>query len=670
MAERFARCEGCRRLVHKLFSNTTDLYEGRERLGREIVIHESFTDLGRCATGSCDLCRFFRRELYYYSSDQATYCFSDEYLTRSTDSVRFKVSTGHFQLYLGGKPGPTFSTSNRRTANIFTAPLALKSSNNQNRLITLCRSWFRTCTLEHKKCDPLLASREPFLPKRLLDVGSATDPLLRLILSEDIPPPKDCQTEYLTLSYCWGPGEHPERTTSANHDERLLQIEPASLPRTFLDANVLARELSVRYLWIDALCIIQATGKDSGDWETQIPLMDQIYTNSFCTIAASGAEHNNGGLYMRRKAARWPMTSYTLRPNPHAHSSREPFVLEPKLPFWNVAVENSPLSKRGWVLQERMLSSRVLFWTQDALFWECPETHASEYESECATFIETPLPLLSEVISYMGEGSWQRRYDRKGWIDILTEYSSKRLTQQTDKLPAVKGIANRIASANPGQEYLSGVWRSDLVLQLAWAADYFSLQPPEERIGRAPSWSWASCNVMLCFRPGRHAQVCENAVTVSIDNATGPQFQHSLTLTGTLGSLRIQRSGRTRYPKIGRSQPPSRCTYEPASVDVRVPIRSPDMDGSREIVLFDTIADAPTAESQEVTVTCLKWIQWKKYTYNKQSKNTEDHRWYIGAMVVLPSGQGDHEYRRIGWADLTDHYFPIFSGPETTLTLL
>ena len=112
-----------------------------------------------------------------------------------------------------------------------------------------------------------------------------------------------------------------------------------------------------------------------------------------------------------------------------------------------------PLSKRGWVLQERMLSSRVLFWTQDALFWECPETHASEYESECATFIETPLPLLSEVISYMGEGSWQRRYDRKGWIDILTEYSSKRLTQQTDKLPAVKGIANRIASANPGQEY-------------------------------------------------------------------------------------------------------------------------------------------------------------------------------------------------------------------------
>jgi hypothetical protein len=69
------------------------------------------------------------------------------------------------------------------------------------------------------------------------------------------------------------------------------------LPKTFQDAIEINRHLKVRYLWIDALCIIQPTADDIGDWEEEIPLKGKVYRNSTCTIAASGAQTSNGGCF-------------------------------------------------------------------------------------------------------------------------------------------------------------------------------------------------------------------------------------------------------------------------------------------------------------------------------------------------------------------------------------
>jgi hypothetical protein len=56
------------------------------------------------------------------------------------------------------------------------------------------------------------------------------------------------------------------------------------------------RGLDYRFLWVNALCIIQpkASG-DSTDWEIEGPRMGLIYQNVVCTIAATCAENADEG---------------------------------------------------------------------------------------------------------------------------------------------------------------------------------------------------------------------------------------------------------------------------------------------------------------------------------------------------------------------------------------
>ncbi|KAH9950034.1 hypothetical protein B0H21DRAFT_724460, partial [Amylocystis lapponica] len=61
-----------------------------------------------------------------------------------------------------------------------------------------------------------------------------------------------------------------------------------ALPGTIRDAVLFVRhgQLGERYVWIDALCIVQ---DDPADKAAQIPVMDLVYGNVLLTIfAASG----------------------------------------------------------------------------------------------------------------------------------------------------------------------------------------------------------------------------------------------------------------------------------------------------------------------------------------------------------------------------------------------
>ncbi|KAH8723060.1 heterokaryon incompatibility protein-domain-containing protein, partial [Phaeosphaeriaceae sp. PMI808] len=90
---------------------------------------------------------------------------------------------------------------------------------------------------------------------------------------------------YVTLSHRWGKAI-PSKTTKANISLHKQGIHYSSLPNTFKDAIVATRKMGFRYLWIDALCIIQ---DDLHDWASQAPLMGAIFQNASCTIAAHSA---------------------------------------------------------------------------------------------------------------------------------------------------------------------------------------------------------------------------------------------------------------------------------------------------------------------------------------------------------------------------------------------
>ena len=58
------------------------------------------------------------------------------------------------------------------------------------------------------------------------------------------------------------------------------------LPRTIYDALVVTQGIGLRYLWVDAMCIIQDDGDDTAE---QIGQMYAVYRSAYVTISAATA---------------------------------------------------------------------------------------------------------------------------------------------------------------------------------------------------------------------------------------------------------------------------------------------------------------------------------------------------------------------------------------------
>lgn len=131
-------------------------------------------------------------------------------------------------------------------------------------------------------------------------------------------------------------------------------VKIPTLPRTFEDAIAFARKLRIRYLWIDSLCIIQG---DTEDWQMECSIMDKVYQNSFCNLAATVSIDSHGGLFFNRPSLtlndvlipeyRYPESAGwqgILPQQPQQHRGPERFRLLDKNLFLR-EVANGPLLK-------------------------------------------------------------------------------------------------------------------------------------------------------------------------------------------------------------------------------------------------------------------------------------------------------------------------------------
>ncbi|KAK3377535.1 heterokaryon incompatibility protein-domain-containing protein [Podospora didyma] len=161
--------------------------------------------------------------------------------------------------------------------------------------ISIIKGWMRTCIERHSTCR---ASGPPSLPTRLLDAGdTSTDTsVVRLIASKSLPL---STTSYIALSYCWGTGAQLT-TTLATLSTRQEGIPIDTMPATHRDLVALARQLGVRYLWIDALCIIQ---DGALDWETEAASMFSVYRHAQLTVVAGAGDSCHSGFLSRATAS-------------------------------------------------------------------------------------------------------------------------------------------------------------------------------------------------------------------------------------------------------------------------------------------------------------------------------------------------------------------------------
>lgn len=157
-------------------------------------------------------------------------------------------------------------------------------------MFTIARAWMEDCCRNHPKTCP--GNTRVTLPTRLIDVGDpAIKPDVRLHISQ-----ANEVGEYVALSYCWG-GQQTVVTTQDNLDSMAQRITLSSLPRTLEDAVRVSRNIGQRYLWADALCIVQDSEHDKG---REIQSMGSIYKNASLTISAAAASSVSEGFLGRQ----------------------------------------------------------------------------------------------------------------------------------------------------------------------------------------------------------------------------------------------------------------------------------------------------------------------------------------------------------------------------------
>ncbi|KAL0934507.1 heterokaryon incompatibility protein [Colletotrichum truncatum] len=390
---------------------------------------------------------------------------------------------------------------------------ALGPGTNSEASINLMKSWLNHCKNNHPRCKSH-HTRHGFMPTRVLDVGVQGDHLppthIRVVETKK----NHINEPYMTLSHCWGKKSFVQLTND-NFDDftnRGIPWKNDALGndicsnKNFEEAIIVTRNLGIRYIWIDSVCIIQ-NQPDKADWEAEAGLMHKVYRNSYCNLAATVSEDCSGGLFRERNLDVLP-AQYVPDGASHRFRERNRRILSSDL--WDKDLLGSHLYGRGWVFQERMLSPRLLQFAQGQIFWDCATTSACEA-------LPAGLPPSLDVTAGM-DRSWRQRLqsaDRtvlsriksskgspeKFWESSVLAYTSCKLTKHDDKDAAMWGISKLVRDMQ-GEEYAYGLWATWLEEQLAWrVADRPAAKYPEIDGKEFPSWSWMCLDVPIQVAP-------------------------------------------------------------------------------------------------------------------------------------------------------------------------
>jgi len=390
----------------------------------------------------------------------------------------------------------------------------------------IIHSWLRECDENHKICQTEWKSpngEKELLPRRVLDLSNGQIRLVETVEGQ--------RGHYVALSHCWGK-KQLLTTTRATIDDHMKGIPFERLPKTFQDAIVITRGVGLQYIWIDSLCIIQ---QDKADWEQQSALMADIYGRCYLNIATTRAGGGHEGCLGPRwtttdtlkwaaefakqvgddsddenvsgkkaeeiskirkcevKSFKIPGVEQDIRIRLSIQSAHEAL----QTPRW---IQNhaatAPLLPRSWVYQERFLSSRTVHLHANEMVWACNVSQ----RCECKELDGSPLD---------GDG-WSASKDRVVklpenrnlkvihglWRTMVEDVSLLDLTYESDRLPALAGLASRFAKYFPRNErYLAGLWEGDLPRDLLWESGGSEQMNGPTRIrdsNLGPSWSWVS----------------------------------------------------------------------------------------------------------------------------------------------------------------------------------
>ncbi|KAF8847310.1 HET-domain-containing protein [Acephala macrosclerotiorum] len=519
--------------------------DGRNFYDNAILVHKFQDRLSR--PSNCPLCNFFQslriqseaherfKLLAFRSSESWMFRLDVLQACRSWDVIQDTVfmavvpddelipSSGHEENWLE-KDIPTLGAiyhlradeSSDANPNILLRARELGEKAN----LGLVRSWLETCREHHHKaCGRPEPPHEPIARGfRVINCNADT-----LTIEE-----QPWGVTYAALSYVWGSRPADKEDCAS----------------TILDSIEVTRELGLQYLWIDRLCINQSDEKEKA---YLISRMTTIYEEADFTIIAAAGSGASDGLPGIRSSHRKPQPKYKLDSGS---------LLVSTLPDPRRDIFRSDYWTRGWTYQEGVLSKRRIAFTDHQIYWECqsmathesinlplflmPSTVDEDSELRMADFMLTG---IFKGDSYSG-GSLSNddelvivedddyrldygfpihreattRAQLRGLNEHIRAFSKRKLSYETDALPAFRGILG-MYKQNELLYLLHGIpmWLGDIcgdetgaqiTLALSVASWYHRAGPdhqmfvsePCQRRSHLPSWTWAGWDGPVTWR--------------------------------------------------------------------------------------------------------------------------------------------------------------------------
>ena len=474
-------------------------------------------------------------------------------------------------------PKSCFAPGIELTTDFFPNSPDLYISTTSPACVSLAYTWLKTCLDNHAPCTAFQSRGS--LPSRIINVSDPKRPFIEHGESRD--------EKYVTLSYKWG--ENIKYTTSKqNIESHYTAIPMDKLPKTFQQAINITFKLGFRWLWIDALCILQDCAVEK---HHEIVKMAEVFRCSTLTLFAECADNANAGLSSIRNPLWVRPCEVTIKATFDEHELvSQMHAIGGSQHYQNQA---APLLRRGWVLQEEVLATRRLNFSERMISWQCVCDESTEPNPRCRTKVECPKTdeewlAIMRVSSFGLLRHWMRvrnlsplrdtEYQFYAWYRLVEKYSERTLTYQSDVLSALAGLAKELASTqNIG--YTNGLWKNDLARGLLWSigtdprANRWPRPPVNKSLqdnnSKAPSWSWISqWGKEIKYQRWRpyHLQILYRAmdgnccdVDKSFNNTQSLDHDHgvfqdvtkiSLTLTGHLTRILVLRED-SQYGRMG-----------------------------------------------------------------------------------------------------------------------
>ncbi|KAK0622755.1 heterokaryon incompatibility protein-domain-containing protein [Immersiella caudata] len=467
------------------------------------TLKASFPDCEAAAAQGCQLCLLIKQKYDGPDNQERRDLIPDQplkvyrgpnhdlsELAVDVASACFGVTTWHLDIYT---PVDDVEASDPRVTG-----RSIAAHSGARECLDRVAKLLRVCIESHSTC---LASPEAaFLPARVLDLGPMGNSPIRLFCTG-----RTFEAPYVTLSHCWGkPSASRPILKQDNLADMIRGIPYDRLTPVFQDAVTVTRHLGIRYLWIDALCIIQDSKLD---WAEESVRMGDIYQHATLNVA-SACSPDGYTPFLRPRPAHDPEFNLPL-PNGRKiglrHRYQDAKVISSHL--------IQPLQSRAWCFQERVLSTRTVFFDDLQFLWECRAGHQPEKEGRLAkltrysesfrganrsmepyvkpNFHSAPDPSPNICGSSLPSDEEERLEGIfQHWYQLLYEYCIRSLTYFDDSLPALSAIAKYYRRVT-GDTYLAGIWQKDIHRGLVWSCSLRHDGDVRRNPG-SPSWSWAS----------------------------------------------------------------------------------------------------------------------------------------------------------------------------------